>query len=186
MENKTSQGKILDLGCGKQKLAGAIGIDRNPDTDADILHDLTQFPYPFADDAFDEVYCDSILEHLEPFFEVMEEIHRITVNGGIVRVKVPYYTSFDAFTDPTHTHFFTSRSFDYFREEYRYHYYTTARFAIMDMHVTFLKLKQLGGLSPHKLLGVEWFANHALKFYEAFLAYIFPAHILSVTLKVIK
>lgn len=178
--------RILDLGCGRQKISSAVGIDLNPASDADVIHDLNVFPYPFAENEFDEVHCDSILEHLENFFRVMEEIHRITVPGGIIHIKVPYYTSFDAFTDPTHTHFFTSRSFDYFREDFVYHYYTTARFVILDMHLTFLKLKQIGGLSPHKLLGIEFLANRFLKIYEAFFAYIFPAHILNIELQVIK
>lgn len=163
-----------------------MGVDINPETDADIIHDLNQFPYPFAENAFDIVHCDSILEHLKNIFRVMEEIHRITKPGGRVLVKVPYYTSFDAYTDPTHRHFFTSRSFDYFRDDYCYHYYTTARFAVVDMRLTFLKLRQLGGLSPHKLMGIEWLANRFLKMYEAFFAYWFPAHILTCELEVLK
>ena len=178
--------KMLDVGCGKRKIPGSIGIDMNPEADADVIHDLNSFPYPFADNAFDEVNCDSILEHLDDVFKVMEEIHRITTGGGIVRIKVPYYTSFDAFTDLTHKHFFTSRSFDYFRANYAYNYYTKARFVIEDVHLTFLKLRQLGGISPHKLLGIEFLANKCLKIYEAFFAYIFPAHILSFKLKVVK
>lgn len=178
--------KILDLGCGKKKIPNAIGIDINPETDADIIHDLNVFPYPFANNEFDEVNCDSILEHLNDFFRVMEEIHRIAVPGAIVHVQVPYFTSFDAFTDPTHKHFFTCRSFDYFREDYMYNYYTKARFIIVKIHLTFLKLRQLGGVSPHRLLGIEFLANKGLKIYEAFFAYIFPAHILSFELKVVK
>ena len=178
--------KALDVGCGQQKFPGAIGIDMNPHSSADVIHDLNRFPYPFADNEFEEVYCHSILEHLDDVVKVMEEIHRITMAGGMVRIKVPYYTSFDAYTDPTHQHFFTSRSFDYFREDYAYHYYTKARFVIQDMHLTFLKLKQLGGLSPHKLLGIEFLANKGIKIYEAFFAYIFPAHIISFELQVVK
>ncbi len=178
--------KILDIGCGKNKIPGAIGVDINPETSADVIHDLNTFPYPFVDNEFNEVHCDSILEHLDDFFDVMEEIHRITVPEGIIRIKVPYYTSFDAYTDPTHTHFFTSRSFDYFREEYAYSYYTTIRFDLVDIHLTFLKLRQLGGISPHKVLGIEFLANRWVKIYEAFFAYIFPAHIISFKLKVIK
>lgn len=178
--------KILDIGCGKKKLPDAIGVDRNPNSDADVIHDLNVFPYPFAANEFEGVNCDSILEHLQDFFRVMEEIHRITAPGGLVWVKVPYYTSFDAYTDPTHAHFFTSRSFDYFRDNYAYSYYTTVRFAIEEMRLNFLRLKQLGGRSPHQLLGIEWFANRWVKIYEAYFAYIFPAHILSLTLKVLK
>lgn len=177
---------ILDVGCGHRKLPGAIGVDWNPRTAADVIHDLNAFPYPFADNTFDEIYCDSILEHLDDFFKVMEELHRITRADGRIQVKVPYYTSFDAYTDPTHKHFFTSRSFDYFREDFRYNYYTNARFMIVNRYLTFLKLKQLGGLSPYQLCGIEFFANRCLKIYEAFFAYIFPGHVLSFTLQVVK
>jgi len=185
MEHNTQQ-RILDVGCGRKKHLGAIGIDCNPDTDADVIHDLNTFPYPFDDNSFDVVNCDSILEHLDDFFRVMEELHRIAVPNGQIRINVPYYTSFDAFTDPTHRHFFTSRSFDYFREDYAYNYYTKVRFIIVKIHITFLRLKQLKGLSPHKLLGVEFFANKWIKIYEAFFAYIFPAHIISFELQVVK
>lgn len=178
--------KLLDVGCGRKKLAGAIGIDVNPNTQADVIHDLNTFPYPFPDNTFDRVYCDSVLEHLNDVLRVMEELHRITVPDGIVEITVPYYTSFDAFTDPTHRHFFTSRSFDYFREDSAYGYYTTVRFDIQKVHIAFLRLKQLGGLSPHAMLGIEFFANRWIKIYEAFFAYIFPGHVLSFELRVRK
>ncbi len=79
--------RILDLGCGRQKISGAIGIDLNPASDADVIHDLNVFPYPFAGNEFDEVHCDSVLEHLDNFFRVMEEIHRITVPEGLCMLK---------------------------------------------------------------------------------------------------
>ncbi len=177
---------ILDIGCGRNKRAGAIGMDKNSNTDADVIHDSNQFPYPFDDNRFDLIVCDSVLEHLDDLFRVMEEIHRIIVPNGIVDIKVPYYTSFDAFTDPTHRHFFTSRSFDYFREDYTYNYYTAARFAIRNTHLTFLRLQQIGGRSPHAMLGIEFFANRSMKIYEAFFAYIFPGHVLYFELQAIK
>ncbi len=41
--------KILDVGCGANKYEGAIGLDNNPRTAADVIHDLGQVPYPFPD-----------------------------------------------------------------------------------------------------------------------------------------
>ena len=52
---------ILDFGCGNRKRPGSIGIDVNPRTDADVVHDLNVFPYPFADSSFDEVYADNVI-----------------------------------------------------------------------------------------------------------------------------
>ena len=47
--------KILDLGCGKKKRPGSVGVDINPNSDADIIHDLNVFPYPFENSSFE--YC---------------------------------------------------------------------------------------------------------------------------------
>ena len=46
---------VLDLGCGNRKRPGTVGIDINPQTAADVVHDLNCFPYPFADSTFDHV-----------------------------------------------------------------------------------------------------------------------------------
>jgi len=45
--------------------------------------------------------------------------------GGRVVIQVPYFRSIDAFSDPTHKHFFTAQSLDYFVEGSKlatYHY----------------------------------------------------------------
>ena len=57
--------RILDIGCGTNKVPGAIGMDVNPRTAADVIHDLDVLPYPFADDEFDHVEAAHCLEHLE-------------------------------------------------------------------------------------------------------------------------
>ncbi|PJZ61808.1 class I SAM-dependent methyltransferase [Leptospira adleri] len=105
---------ILDVGCGNKKRAGAIGIDFNSRTQADVIHDLNSFPYPFEDSYFNEIYIDNCLEHLDDVMKVMEEIYRICKPGGSVKVIVPYFRSLWAFTDPTHKHFFGVNSFTYF------------------------------------------------------------------------
>ena len=123
--------KILDLGCGNKKRPGAIGVDFNERTSADIIHNLNQFPYPFDDAAFDEIYLDNTLEHLDDVMRVMEECYRICKPNGIVKVIVPYFRSMWASIDPTHKHFFTVSSFAYFDPDddicTRY-VYTLARF----------------------------------------------------------
>ncbi len=122
---------MLDLGCGNKKRAGAIGVDFNSRTAADVIHNLNSFPYPFEDDSFDEIYLDNILEHLDDVIRVMEEVHRICKPGGLVKVIVPYFRSLWACIDPTHKHFFAVNSFSYFDPDHifciRYDY-TLARF----------------------------------------------------------
>ena len=65
--------KMLDLGCGNAKRPGAVGVDFNDRTAADIVHNLNSFPYPFEDASFDEIYLDNVLEHLDDVMGVMEE-----------------------------------------------------------------------------------------------------------------
>lgn len=127
----SQQKKILDLGCGNKKREGAIGVDFNDRTAADIVHNLNKFPYPFDDNSIDEVYIDNTLEHLDDVMKVMEEIHRICKPGALIKVIVPYFRSKWASIDPTHKHFFTVESFCYFDPNHfvcKQYDYTLARF----------------------------------------------------------
>jgi predicted SAM-dependent methyltransferase len=56
--------KILDVGCGSNKYEGAIGLDNNPRTAADVIHDLGQIPYPFKDNEFDLIVSRHAVEHI--------------------------------------------------------------------------------------------------------------------------
>lgn len=106
--------KILDLGCGKKKRPGSIGVDWSDRHDADVVHDLNIFPYPFADNEIDKIFLDNVLEHLNEPMQVMQEIHRISKANGTVKVIVPYFRSVWASIDPTHKTFFTVDSFAYY------------------------------------------------------------------------
>src|SRR3546814_16055533 len=110
--------KILDLGCGTRKRPGSVGMDINPATGADIIHDLEIFPYPFDDSTFDEIYVDNVLEHLDNVIATMEELHRITKPGGLVKIIVHYFRARWAYIDPTQRNFFTTESFAYRSEEH--------------------------------------------------------------------
>jgi SAM-dependent methyltransferase len=124
---------MLDLGCGKKKRAGCIGVDYSDRHHADLIHDLNQFPYPFEENSVDYVYLDNVLEHLDEPIKVMEEIYRILVVGGGVKVITPYFRSIWAFIDPTHKSFYTVDSFSYYDPSnivcQRYDY-THARFSV--------------------------------------------------------
>ena len=64
--------KILDVGCGIHKQPGSIGLDRNPDSRADVLADLDRFPYPFADSSFDRLTAIHVIEHVDDVIRTME------------------------------------------------------------------------------------------------------------------
>jgi len=163
--------KILDLGCGNKKRDGAVGVDFNDRTAADVIHNLNKFPYPFDDSSIDEVYLDNTLEHLDDVIRVMEEVHRICRPGGMVKVIVPYFRSVWAYIDPTHKHYFTVESFSYFDPDHmickRYDY-TLARFR--TERVVFNET--LEGRWTKKLM--VSLANHWPLRYESYLSHLYP------------
>jgi len=71
----------LDVGCGNFKAPGAVGIDFNPSTAADIVHDLNRYPWPLEDNTFDRIVCRHIVEHVTDMVHFMEEIHRVGRQG---------------------------------------------------------------------------------------------------------
>ena len=44
----------------------------------------------------------------------MEKIYRVCRTGALVYIEVPYFTSRGAFRDPTHVHFISAETFQYF------------------------------------------------------------------------
>jgi SAM-dependent methyltransferase len=75
-EHKSS--KVTGLGLNKEELWS------NPQLSINVLHDLNQDPtLPFADNTFDAVICTSSIEYLLQPLEVLSEIARVTVPGGL-------------------------------------------------------------------------------------------------------
>jgi SAM-dependent methyltransferase len=91
-QGKKMTGKKLNLGCGEFKKEGFINVDNNPKVKPDILHDLNAFPYPIKDDEFELIEADHVLEHLDDPFQVVRELHRISVNGGKITVRTPHFS----------------------------------------------------------------------------------------------
>ena len=65
--------RVLDIGCGPNKVPGATGMDRRTMPGVDVVHDLNSRPDPFDDNAFDEIHARHVLEHVDDMIGVMEE-----------------------------------------------------------------------------------------------------------------
>jgi SAM-dependent methyltransferase len=174
---------ILDLGCGLRKRPGAIGIDVNPRSQADVIHDLNRFPYPFPDNHFDEIICDNIIEHLDDFLKVMEELHRIAKPLALVTIVVPFYSHQQAHTDPTHRHFFSVHSFDYFIDGTANvgFQYSNSKFTLLSVEFE-KELKQRHWFDRM----IVAFANREKDLYENRLANVFPLRNLTFEMRVVK
>ena len=123
-KKKVEEDKLifLDLGCGQNKstpdaiishgLASiedkdkikVVGIDNQKIVGIDLVHDLTKFPYPFADDSIDGAFSSHFIEHLDgpERIKFFNEMYRILKMGGKMRHIHPHYNSVRAIQDPSH------------------------------------------------------------------------------------
>ncbi len=112
--------KELLIGCGsrlKKQLflpdhkewENLTTLDINPQHQPDIVYDLTQLPYPFEDNTFDEIHAYDVLEHTgvqgdyKFFFAQWSEFWRILKPDGHFFGKSPTWNSRWAWGDPSHT-----------------------------------------------------------------------------------
>lgn len=180
--------KILDVGCGTNKYEGAVGLDNNPRTKADVIHDLGEFPYPFADDEFDLVVSRHVIEHVPDVIGFVEELYRITRHGGRIEILTPHYTNPDWANDPTHRNHLNSYSFNSFIADRQvFDFYTDVRLRPIDIKVSLANL--------WRAIGIEFLVNldrrsesfrFARKFWEQYLSYIFRGKELSFVFEVQK
>ncbi len=178
--------RILDFGCGNKKIqrenAVVVGVDNNTESDADVIHDLNQFPYPFENDSFDEVVCFDVLEHLVDIPKVMAEIYRLSKKGAVIKIRTPHFSSPYAAMDPTHCHHFSVFSFDIFCRNRKIipHNFTNNFFVLTKRKIIFPKLTRIV-LAPLTFL----FNQYALR-YEQYLTFIFQAENIYLELEVEK
>ena len=110
--NRWTGSRILDLGCGARKLPSAFGVDILPSIGVDVVHDLNQFPYPFADGSFDAVILYHVIEHLSDVPRTVVEAHRILRPGGQVWIATPHFTDAHSWVDPSHRFHLSIQSFN--------------------------------------------------------------------------
>jgi SAM-dependent methyltransferase len=174
--------RVLDVGCGINKKPGAIGIDRNAASRADVLAELDSFPYPFRDSSFDALQAVHVIEHVSDVIRTMEEFHRLVRAGGEVFIVTPHYTDFSSFCDPTHRWHLNSFSLRYFGPDNAgYGYYSTARFQENSVRVKLLAF--------WRYLGFEWLVNtfpRYRRFWEHYLCYVVRGKVIEWRLLVIK
>ena len=153
----------LNLGCGNNILAGYINIDKIRLEGVDLVLDLEEHTLPLADNSVSEVICDHILEHINNFIPLMEELYRVCANKAVIHVFVPNFKYEAAFRDPTHVRFFTEHTFDYFSADNMYNYYTTARFKVLSTKFTRIhKIKRFRKSSILAILPFKKIFNYFL------------------------
>ncbi len=180
--------KILDVGCGSNKYPGAIGVDNNPRTAADVIHDLGAVPYPFEENEFEEIISRHVAEHVPDVMAFVTELYRITKPGGRIKLVTPHYTNPDWANDPTHRNHFNSYSFNVFMPDRRvFDFYSQVNLRPVKTYVSLLSL--------WRALGIEFLVNldqkmpgarFLRKFWEHYLSYVFRGKELHFEFEVIK
>ena len=190
--------RTLDLGCGSNKRAGAIGADITQGSAADVIVNLEQFFYPFKDNAFDHIVFSHVIEHMTDIPRVMEEIWRISSPNASLEGVTPHFSSSGSYNDPTHRYHLSCRTFDYLSEPFpdppgklrrflnvfynpgvlEHRPKVAKKFQKIEVRLTFNHV--------FRRLGIEWLANIYPELYESFFAFIFPARDIVFRLKVIK
>ncbi len=167
-------------------------MDIVPLAGVDIVHDMNETPWPIAENEFDEFVFDDVLEHSKNFLGILEEVYRAGKNGAVVKISVPHFSSDNMYSDPTHTIFFSSRSFNYFDKSLNYKhsfYLQSVNFKISRVHLSFREYFTQAGRSafnPFKWLGIEYLVNRYSRIYERFFAWILPVAEIYYELEIIK
>ncbi len=182
--NPFANKKILHIGCGSNKISGAIGMDILDLKGVDVVHNLDVVPWPIESNSVDVVVAHSVVEHLTDIVSFLNEVWRVLGVGGRVIITVPYFRCVDSYTDITHKHFFTSKSFDYFvRDSGQLSEYT----------YTNLYFKKIGFWYgwPHASKNIfikifKYFINSYPDLYDQYLSLLFPMRILIWELEVEK
>ena len=174
----TLNSDVLNLGCGLKPIKGAVNLDCTQSTNPDLLHNLNEFPWPLCTDSFREIHAYDVIEHLDDVVKVMQELHRVSSPGAIIHITVPHYSCNNAFTDPTHRHYFSVASMSYFTGESAFAFYSSVRFKVLTKQILFRRS------ITNRL--VSRLANRWPERYENRWAWMFPAWYLYFRIEVLK
>jgi len=162
----------LHLGCGNDYLEGYINCDISKEVNPDKIVNLEKIPLPFKENCIEEIIANHVLEHITNFIPLIHEFHRICKDKSLIKIKVPFYSSWGQFNDPTHVRFFTPFTFSYFNKGNYSHEVGSKRdmFEIKKIKINF-------GIGHSSKL--NWLFNPLLnlnhRVYCRFFAWIFPA-----------
>jgi SAM-dependent methyltransferase len=99
-------GKTLNAGCGNRDLGDTlrgfgvtevVNYDVRSTIPGAVIGSLVETP--FADNAFDSIICNAVLEHVPEIDRVMRELARVLKPGGFFVASVPYLQPYHL--DPT-------------------------------------------------------------------------------------
>ncbi len=94
----------LDLGCGKNKAAGFLGVDSRKFDGVDVVCNLAKGRWPWKDASVDEARASHFVEHLAAAERIhfVNELWRVLKPGGKAQITTPHWCASRAYGDLTH------------------------------------------------------------------------------------
>ena len=113
-------GTKLELGCGRTKTAGYVGVDALPYPGVDIVADAIDVLHQIGDDTLEEVFSAHFLEHVADLDEYMREMTRTVRPGGRIVIVVPHFSNPYFYSDPTHRRTWGLYTIGYYTPAHRF------------------------------------------------------------------
>lgn len=96
-------------------MEGWVNVDIDPDVKTDWCGDCTNMP--FNNNTFEEVFSHHALEHFDDLFEIVDELARVSKDGAIWSIIVPYWSWPQNQGNPHHKINFSEHTFRFFDKE---------------------------------------------------------------------
>ncbi|HDZ13764.1 hypothetical protein LCGC14_1064880 [marine sediment metagenome] len=109
----------IELGSGTQNV-NRVTIDKIDNPHVDIVADLEGGLGFLEDSSVREIYCKSVLEHIENFEQLMREMERVLMPNGRIYIFVPHFSNPYHYSDSTHKTFFGLYTFSYYTNDQPY------------------------------------------------------------------
>ena len=114
----------ISLGAGEELETepGWVNLDIVDLPGIDVVHNLLNYPWPFADGCAEFIKAKDVIEHMPSHLPdgqngviaFIEEAHRILKPGGKLWIQTPGWDADFLWIDPTHVRGFDVRSMDFF------------------------------------------------------------------------
>ena len=112
--------KMLDLGCGNNKLEGWIGVDKKQLPTVDIVCDLESGELPFENDSIDKIRMIEVIEHIKNYDELIGNTFKVLKKDGKILVTTPdkncivnrIFHNYENEHNPEHVHVFTQKELE--------------------------------------------------------------------------
>jgi len=172
----------IELGCGPNKRAGHIGIDRIDLPGVDIIANVDEGLGFLPDACVDTVYSESFFEHVNDLEKLVSEVVRVLKPSGSNWLFVPHFSNPYYYSDYTHKSFFGLYTLRYFcADEHQLrrkvpNFYSGTRIRIVSQRLIFFSnFKGIRFLKKvfQKLVNLNTWTQ---EFYEENLCYLIPCY----------